>query len=113
QGTHSSPAFNKISLCISGYALRCYTCEQSPFLCRTNLTCSYEEDACLQIRFGMYNICWKMSQCTTEQVANYFNADSFRFLCCQRDLCNKSLNTMVSTVPLAISAMTGIWMMFL
>ncbi|XP_061466717.1 CD59A glycoprotein-like [Rhineura floridana] len=100
--------------CSPGYTLRCYHCEQSPHLCKMNVTCGYEEDACLQIRFVHLRTygCWKMSQCTNKEVADHFNADSFRFLCCQRDLCNKSLNILLSTAPLAISAATVIWMTF-
>ncbi|XP_032081523.1 LOW QUALITY PROTEIN: CD59 glycoprotein-like [Thamnophis elegans] len=97
----------------SGYALRCYFCEQSPFLCRSNLTCSEEEDACLQIR--MVNLrtykCWKMSQCSKDVVAREFSVDSFRHLCCQRDFCNKSPSLLVSTIPIGISAVIVVWMM--
>ncbi|OXB71421.1 UNVERIFIED_CONTAM: hypothetical protein H355_008333 [Colinus virginianus] len=38
----------------SGYALRCYHCENSPSLCKTNSTCLSNEDTCLQMRFGRY-----------------------------------------------------------
>ncbi|KAJ7344604.1 hypothetical protein JRQ81_000554 [Phrynocephalus forsythii] len=98
-----------------GYALRCYTCEQSPFLCRTNVTCHEEEDACLQIRFVNLRTysCWKTSRCTTKEVADHFNADSFRFLCCYRDLCNKTPGLLVSTTPLGISAVAALWMKYL
>ncbi|XP_062973483.1 CD59 glycoprotein-like [Elgaria multicarinata webbii] len=101
--------------CHSGYTLRCYQCDQSPFLCRNNITCSYEEDVCLQIRFLHLRTygCWKSSQCQHQEIANAFNADSFRFLCCYRDFCNKSPDILVSTAPLGISAMTVIWMMYL
>ncbi|XP_070787295.1 CD59 glycoprotein-like [Pituophis catenifer annectens] len=99
--------------CSSGYALRCYICEQSPFLCRSNVTCTEEEDACLQIR--MVNLrtyrCWKMSKCSKDVVAQEFSVDSFRHLCCQRDFCNKSPSLLVNTTPLGISAVIVIWMM--
>ncbi|KAF7251711.1 CD59 glycoprotein, partial [Varanus komodoensis] len=99
--------------CGSGHALRCYKCEQSPFLCRSNITCSEEEDVCLQIRFVHLRTygCWKSSLCSHEDVARAFDADSFRSLCCQRDFCNKSPDILVSTAPLSISAVTVIWMM--
>ncbi|KAH0620806.1 hypothetical protein JD844_021587 [Phrynosoma platyrhinos] len=100
---------------VTGYALRCYNCEQSPFLCRMNVTCREDEDTCLQIRFlnlRTYS-CWKTSRCTTREVAEHFNADSFRFLCCYRDFCNKAPSTLFSTAPLGISAVTAIWMKYL
>ncbi|KAM6466734.1 CD59 glycoprotein isoform 2-T2 [Liasis olivaceus] len=100
--------------CNSGYALRCYICEQSPILCRTNLTCSDEEDACLQIRMIHLRTykCWKMSKCSKEVVAQEFSVDSFRHLCCQRDFCNKS-PSLINTAPLGISAVIVVWMMSL
>ncbi|XP_063145672.1 CD59 glycoprotein-like [Candoia aspera] len=99
--------------CNSGYALRCYYCEQSPMLCRTNLTCSDEEDACLQIRMIHLRTykCWKMSKCSKDVVAREFSVDSFRHLCCQRDFCNKSSSLLVSTALLGISAVIVVWMM--
>ncbi|XP_053113042.1 CD59 glycoprotein-like [Hemicordylus capensis] len=108
--------FTIIVFCSSGNALRCYSCEQSPMLCRTNVTCSYEDDVCLQIRFVNLRTysCWKTSRCNTNEIANYFHADSFRFLCCYRDLCNKmSPRILVSTAALGVSAMTMVWMMYL
>nr|XP_060621055.1 CD59 glycoprotein-like [Anolis sagrei ordinatus] len=101
--------------CNYGYALRCYNCEQSPFLCRGNVTCRDDEDTCLQIRFVNLRTysCWKTSRCTTREVAEHFNADSFRFLCCHRDFCNNAPSILLSSAPLGISAVTAIWMKYL
>ncbi|XP_060095284.1 CD59 glycoprotein-like [Heteronotia binoei] len=102
-----------VMFCHSGEALRCYTCEQSPVVCRTNVTCTHEEDVCLQIRFlhlRTYS-CWKSSRCIRKEVADEFNADSFRFLCCYKDLCNKSPSLLAaSAAAFSISAVIVLWM---
>nr|XP_056720179.1 CD59 glycoprotein-like [Euleptes europaea] len=104
-----------VVFCHSGDALRCYTCEQSPVVCRTNVTCTPEEDVCLQIRFlnlRTYS-CWKSSRCTRKEVADEFNADSFRFLCCYRDFCNGGPSFLAaSTATFSISAVTVLWMVY-
>ncbi|XP_077180903.1 CD59 glycoprotein-like [Paroedura picta] len=104
-----------VVFCHSGDALRCYTCEQSPVVCRTNVTCAHEDDVCLQIRFlhlRTYS-CWKSSRCTRKIVADEFNADSFRFLCCYKDFCNGSPSSqVVSAAAFGISAVTVLWMLY-
>uniref|UniRef100_A0A8C9EKH1 CD59 glycoprotein n=1 Tax=Pavo cristatus TaxID=9049 RepID=A0A8C9EKH1_PAVCR len=75
----------------SGYALRCYHCENSPSLCKTNSTCLSNEDTCLQMRFGKLRTssCWKLSQCNVNDIAVFYQLDNFDYFCCQQDLCNE------------------------
>ncbi|XP_025945165.1 F-box only protein 3 isoform X3 [Apteryx rowi] len=81
-----------VAFCSSGYTLRCYHCENSPTLCKTNSTCLSTEDTCLQMKFGKLRTfsCWKTSQCNVNDIAVFFQLDNFDYFCCQRDLCNKS-----------------------
>ncbi|NWV62282.1 CD59 protein, partial [Malurus elegans] len=102
-----------IAFCGSGYTLRCYHCDNSPMVCRTNSTCLTSEDTCLQIRTGTLRTfsCWKTSQCTVRQIADFFQLDNFEFFCCQHDLCNEGAITGVNKVAFSIvSVMAMLWM---
>ncbi|XP_037993813.1 CD59 glycoprotein [Motacilla alba alba] len=103
-----------IALCGSGYTLRCYHCDNSPTLCRTNSTCLTTEDTCLQLRFGKLRTfsCWKTSQCSVNEIADSFLLDNFEFFCCQHDLCNESAITGVNKAAFSIaSVMAMLWML--
>ncbi|XP_035408241.1 CD59 glycoprotein [Cygnus olor] len=103
-----------VAFCSSGYALRCYHCENSPSLCKTNNTCLSTEDACLQMRFGKLRTssCWKMSQCNVNDIAVFYQLDNFEYFCCQQDLCNESTVTAVNKAAFSIvSVMTMLWML--
>nr|XP_047914727.1 CD59 glycoprotein isoform X1 [Anser cygnoides] len=103
-----------VAFCSSGYALRCYYCENSPSLCKTNSTCLSAEDACLQMRFGKLRTfsCWKMSQCNVNDIAVFHQLDNFEYFCCQQDLCNESTVTAVNKAAFSIvSVMTMLWML--
>ncbi|KAM6073997.1 PREDICTED: CD59 glycoprotein [Chlamydotis macqueenii] len=103
-----------VAFCSSGYALRCYHCDNSPSLCKTNSTCLATEDTCLQMRFGKLRTssCWKLSQCNVNDIAEFFQLDNFEFFCCQHDLCNESAITAVNKAALSIaSVMTMLWVL--
>ncbi|XP_019374958.1 PREDICTED: CD59 glycoprotein [Gavialis gangeticus] len=103
-----------VVFCSSGYSLRCYTCEQSPVLCKTNGTCIPGEDACLQIRLPKVKTyaCWKNSRCNTNEIASVFHADNFEYFCCQTDMCNKSPTTVTSKTAFSVATiMTMIWIL--
>ncbi|NXH10839.1 CD59 protein, partial [Bucco capensis] len=102
-----------VVFCSSGYSLRCYHCENSPYLCKTNSTCLPTEDACLQVTYGKLRTssCWKISQCSVKQIADSYHLDNFEFFCCQHDLCNEGTipginNAAFSIVPVV----TMLWM---
>ncbi|NXB75457.1 CD59 protein, partial [Donacobius atricapilla] len=102
-----------IAFCGSGYTLRCYHCENSPTLCRTNSTCLPTEDTCLKLEFGKLRTysCWKMAQCNSNAIADAFLLDNFKYYCCQRDLCNESAITGVNKAAFGIaSVMAVLWM---
>ncbi|NXG09962.1 CD59 protein, partial [Sakesphorus luctuosus] len=102
-----------VAFCGSGYALRCYHCENSPSLCRSNSTCLMNEDTCLQMRFGKLRTfsCWKASQCSMNEIAEFFQLDNFEFFCCQHDLCNEGAITEVNKAAFSVaSAMALLWM---
>ncbi|NWT14944.1 CD59 protein, partial [Vireo altiloquus] len=102
-----------IAFCGSGYTLRCYHCDNSPTVCRTNSTCLTNEDACLQIKFGKLRTssCWKYSQCNSNEIADFFQLDNFEYSCCQNDLCNESAITGVNKAAFSIaSVMAMLWM---
>ncbi|XP_025890454.1 CD59 glycoprotein [Nothoprocta perdicaria] len=102
------------ALCSPGYALRCYHCDNSPTLCKTNSTCLPTEDTCLQMKFGKLRTfsCWKTSQCNANDIAMFFQLDNFDYFCCQRDLCNKSPTTGVNQAALSVaSVITVLWML--
>ncbi|XP_069660263.1 CD59 glycoprotein isoform X2 [Haliaeetus albicilla] len=103
-----------VAFCSCGYALRCYHCENSPSLCKTNSTCLASEDTCLQMKFGKLRTfaCWKASQCSVNDIAEFFQLDNFEFFCCQHDLCNESTITRVNKAAFSIaSVMTMLWML--
>ncbi|KAH0620802.1 hypothetical protein JD844_021583 [Phrynosoma platyrhinos] len=91
--------------CHSGSGLKCYTCPISS--CKTNTTCPPEKDACIVAYLGSRNVsdCWTYSQCNLDYVGNYFKAQSFRFVCCQKDLCNGSSIPMTSKIVFAIASL--------
>ncbi|XP_048805825.1 CD59 glycoprotein [Lagopus muta] len=98
----------------SGYALRCYHCENSPSLCKTNSTCLSNEDTCLQMRFGKLRTssCWKLSQCNVNDIAVFYQLDNFDYFCCQQDLCNEGAITGVNKAAFSIaSAIAMLWML--
>ncbi|XP_006127369.2 CD59 glycoprotein-like [Pelodiscus sinensis] len=104
-----------IAYCNSGYALRCYTCANSPLLCSTNATCTHGDDTCLQIK--LHNLktytCWKHARCNMNEIADDFGVDNFHFFCCQKDFCNKGPATVVSKTAFSIvTVMTMIWILF-
>ncbi|NXA97255.1 CD59 protein, partial [Melanocharis versteri] len=102
-----------IAFCCSGYTLRCYHCDNSPTVCRTNSTCLTTEDTCLQMKFGKLRTfsCWKASQCSVNEIADFFLLDNFEFFCCQHDLCNESAITGVNKAAFSIaSVMAVLWM---
>ncbi|XP_009562681.1 CD59 glycoprotein [Cuculus canorus] len=102
------------AFCSCGYTLRCYHCENSPSLCKTNSTCLETEDTCLQMKFGKLRTfsCWKASQCRMNDIAEFFQLDNFDFFCCQHDLCNESAITRVNKAAFSIaSVMTMLWML--
>uniref|UniRef100_G1NCQ9 CD59 glycoprotein n=1 Tax=Meleagris gallopavo TaxID=9103 RepID=G1NCQ9_MELGA len=97
-----------------GYALRCYHCENSPSLCKTNSTCLSNEDTCLQMRFGKLRTfsCWKLSQCNVNDIAVFYQLDNFDYFCCQQDLCNEGAVTGVNKAAFSIaSVMAMLWML--
>ncbi|XP_014804388.1 PREDICTED: CD59 glycoprotein [Calidris pugnax] len=103
-----------VAFCSSGYALRCYHCDNSPTLCKSNSTCLPNEDTCLQLKFGKLrtSACWKASQCSVNDIAEYFQLDNFEFFCCQHDLCNGGAITGVNKAALTLaSAVTMLWML--
>ncbi|XP_005531834.2 PREDICTED: CD59 glycoprotein [Pseudopodoces humilis] len=103
-----------IAFCGSGYTLRCYHCDNSPTVCRTNSTCLTTEDTCLQLKFGKLRTfsCWKASQCSVNEIADSFLLDNFEFFCCQHDLCNESVITGVNKAAFSIaSVMAMLWML--
>ncbi|KQK73655.1 CD59 glycoprotein [Amazona aestiva] len=98
----------------TGYALRCYHCENSPSLCKTNSTCLATEDTCLQMKFGKLRTssCWKASQCSMNDIAEFFQLDNFDFFCCQHDLCNESAIPGLNKAAFSIaSVLTMFWML--
>ncbi|NXK91139.1 CD59 protein, partial [Formicarius rufipectus] len=96
-----------------GYTLRCYHCENSPSLCRTNSTCLMNEDTCLQMKFGKLRTfsCWKASQCSMNEIAESFQLDNFEFFCCQHDLCNEGAVPGVNKAALSVASVLALlWM---
>uniref|UniRef100_A0A8C3GTR2 Uncharacterized protein n=1 Tax=Corvus moneduloides TaxID=1196302 RepID=A0A8C3GTR2_CORMO len=43
--------------------------------------------------------CWKASQCSVNEIADFFQLDNFEFFCCQHDLCNESVLSDKSLSP--------------
>ncbi|XP_027756286.1 CD59 glycoprotein [Empidonax traillii] len=103
-----------VAFCSFGSTLRCYHCENSPTLCRSNSTCLMNEDTCLQLRFGTLRTfsCWKRSQCHMTDIAEFFQLDNFEFFCCQHDLCNEGAITGVNKAAFSVaSVMALLWML--
>ncbi|XP_032548305.1 CD59 glycoprotein [Chiroxiphia lanceolata] len=103
-----------VAFCSFGSTLRCYHCENSPSLCRSNSTCLTNEDTCLQMKFGKLRTfsCWKFSQCNMNEIAEFFQLDNFEFFCCQHDLCNEGAITEVNKAAFSVaSVMAMLWML--
>uniref|UniRef100_A0A803TBF1 MAC-inhibitory protein n=1 Tax=Anolis carolinensis TaxID=28377 RepID=A0A803TBF1_ANOCA len=94
--------------CHSGSALVCYTCPMSP--CKTNATCEPEKNACMVAYLGTRNVseCWKYSQCDLDYIGAHFKVNSFRFRCCQTDLCNGSPIPVASKIVVAIASLVTV-----
>ncbi|XP_036620318.1 CD59 glycoprotein [Trichosurus vulpecula] len=73
-----------------GEALKCYQCDSSSQSCTKEVTCTAENDACLQAASGgiYYHSCWKYADCNIEKITQTFPVPNAQYHCCQRDLCN-------------------------
>ncbi|XP_060621071.2 CD59 glycoprotein [Anolis sagrei] len=92
----------------SGSALVCYNCQSSP--CNTNQTCSSDQNACMVAYLGSRNVsaCWKYSQCELDYIGKQFKVDSFKFRCCQMDLCNGSPIPVASKIVMIIASLVTV-----
>ncbi|NWI67963.1 CD59 protein, partial [Todus mexicanus] len=98
------------AFCSSGYALRCYHCENSPAFLLIYLT--------FILVLGFFFVgklrtssCWKTSQCRMNDIAEFYQLDNFDFFCCQYDLCNESTIPGVNKAAFSVaSVMTMLWM---
>ncbi|TFK11405.1 prolyl 4-hydroxylase subunit alpha-2 [Platysternon megacephalum] len=100
--------------CSSGYMLKCYSCPPVALPCKTNITCPSDTDSCLWIKIGEKTLtaCYKYSNCDMNRIKEEYKFDNFNFKCCQKDLCNRSQTTMISTAVLSIATvMTMIWIL--
>lgn len=56
--------------------------------------------------------CWKASQCSMNEIAEFFQLDNFDFFCCQHDLCNEGAITGLNKAAFSIaSVMTVLWVL--
>ncbi|CAM4568225.1 CD59 glycoprotein [Lepidochelys kempii] len=100
--------------CSSGYMLKCYDCPLTAVPCKTNITCRNGLDSCLWLKTGEKTLshCYTYSNCNMNQIKEDYKFDSFNFRCCQKDLCNRSPTTMISTAGFSIATiMTMIWIL--
>ncbi|KAG6937923.1 CD59 molecule, partial [Chelydra serpentina] len=100
--------------CSSGYMLKCYNCPLVAVPCKTNITCQSDLDSCLWLKIGerMLSNCYRYSNCNTDRIKEEYKFDNFEFKCCQKDLCNRSQTTMISTAVFSIATMmTMIWIL--
>ncbi|XP_034625604.1 CD59 glycoprotein-like [Trachemys scripta elegans] len=100
--------------CSSGYMLKCYNCPLIALPCKTNITCPSDTDSCLWIKSGERTLfdCYKYSNCDMNGIKEKYKLDNFNFKCCQKDLCNRSQTTMISTAVFSIATvMTMIWIL--
>ncbi|CAM5150337.1 unnamed protein product [Natator depressus] len=100
--------------CSSGYMLKCYKCPPTAVPCKTNITCGSGFDSCLWLKTGEKTLsdCYTYSSCNINQIKEDYKSDSFNFRCCQKDLCNRSPTTMISTAVFSIATiMTMIWIL--
>uniref|UniRef100_A0A452IDG6 Uncharacterized protein n=1 Tax=Gopherus agassizii TaxID=38772 RepID=A0A452IDG6_9SAUR len=91
----------------------CYNCPLTAVPCKTNVTCPSDTDSCLWLKVGItLSGCYKYSNCDMNQIKEKYKVDNFNFKCCQKDLCNRSQTTMISTAVISIATMmTMIWIL--
>lgn len=80
-------------LCSTGVSLTCYNCLDPVSPCRTNITCSPNQDSCLVAVSGrqIYQQCWKFSDCNSMFILSRLDLVNVEYRCCQQDMCNKKL----------------------
>ncbi|KAH0516706.1 CD59 glycoprotein [Microtus ochrogaster] len=103
-----------------GVSLTCYNCLDPVSPCRTNITCSPNQDSCLIAVSGrqIYQQCWKYSDCNSMFILSRLDLLNVQYRCCQLDMCNKKLKedtrgeaTSLSgkTALLGTSVLAAIW----
>uniref|UniRef100_A0A8C9XS80 MAC-inhibitory protein n=1 Tax=Sander lucioperca TaxID=283035 RepID=A0A8C9XS80_SANLU len=99
-------------LCVSGSAIRCFSCKDYTASCSKQRECSYD-DACLTLseRGGMtYRQCLKYSDCEYGRLAQMFpQVSSFTFKCCNSDLCNSAPSSAASSLIGLLAAAAVMW----
>ncbi|XP_075694107.1 CD59 glycoprotein-like isoform X2 [Rhinoderma darwinii] len=94
-----------LSLCSTGQALQCYSCDNWGSTCAAERTCA--ENGCVRItlsdgtsRYG----CRSYDTCTIEKISQELNIQNLKLTCCQSNLCNSSFVAYPSTVLLLLAA---------
>ncbi|XP_028915669.1 CD59 glycoprotein [Ornithorhynchus anatinus] len=101
--------------CNYGGTLKCYSCSLTRYGCNTSITCPSEKNACLKLSVGETHSydCYKFPLCDDEDIEKEFKVFSFKFKCCQWDLCNKGVANMVTKTALVPSSlMAVIWSLY-
>ncbi|XP_038620583.1 CD59 glycoprotein [Tachyglossus aculeatus] len=101
--------------CNYGGTLKCYSCPVNRYACNTSTTCPPEKNACLKVSVGESHVydCYKISLCNDDAIAKEFKIPSFKFKCCQWDLCNKGMANMVTKTTLIPSSLIAvIWSLY-
>ncbi|XP_069077968.1 CD59 glycoprotein [Pleurodeles waltl] len=100
----------------SGYALKCFNCPiMSEKACTTNVTCQAGKDACLLIKSGSARLttCLAYNSCNNDFLAKEYNLGTFSYDCCQKELCNSSVMTVVNKTIMSLVAMLAlVWICF-
>ncbi|XP_038186480.1 CD59 glycoprotein isoform X1 [Arvicola amphibius] len=96
-------------LCSTGVSLRCYNCLDPVSPCKTNITCSPNQDSCLIAVSGrqIYQQCWKFSDCNSMFILSRLDLANVQYRCCQLDMCNKKLKEESSGARDEASSLSG------
>ncbi|CAO2579701.1 CD59 glycoprotein, partial [Lemmus lemmus] len=94
-----------------GVSLRCYNCLDPVSPCKTNTTCSPNQDSCLIAVSGrqVYQQCWTFSDCSSMSILSRLDLANVEYRCCQKDMCNKKLKEAGKTALLGTSVLAAIW----
>ncbi|XP_070617383.1 CD59 glycoprotein-like [Erythrolamprus reginae] len=85
----------------SGNALMCYDCRNTN--CNETINCVGAQDTCIVIHYsgGRLSSCWSRSRCNINYLSEILHLNSYKYKCCNWDLCNNAPNVVANKIVLS------------